>query len=176
MKLVTSRLVLRPAVADDAPRFAEILGNWSVIRMVRLAPYPYSEALALAWIKTHEIERLAGTAFRFVIEAEGRMIGTCDLDEIDGERGDLGFWLDEAVWGRGIAIEAARAVVALGFNDLRLRRLTSGRAADNARSARVLERLGFREVSRTRVWSNPRGGEIDQCRYEMRRDEFVPRP
>ena len=99
MILATPRLLLRPAVADDARRFAEILANWNVISMMRLAPYPYSQAAAVAWIATHGAERIAGTAFRFVIEEGGLVIGACDLDEIDGDRGDLGYWLDEAARG-----------------------------------------------------------------------------
>jgi len=169
LKLTTERLVLRLAQTDDATRFAEILGNWNVIRMVRLAPYPYSLDAARTWIATHAGERDAGTAFRFVIEAEGRMIGSCDLDEIDGGRGDLGYWLEEASWGRGFASEAARAVARFGFEPLGLARLTSGRAADNAASGRVLTKLGFQEIERVRVWSNPRGMEIDQIRYELPR-------
>lgn len=175
MQLITERLVLRPAQADDAHRFAEVLGNWRVIQMVRLAPYPYSLEAARDWIAAHQGERDAGTAFRFVIEAQWRMVGTCDLDEIDGDRGDLGYWLDEDVWGRGFATEAARAVAAFGFDRLGLARLTSGRAADNIVSGRVLAKLGFREVERVRVWSNPRQTEIDQIRYEMRPEEFVRR-
>lgn len=160
--------MLRPALAADAARVADILANWNVIRMVRLAPYPFTRAHADEWIAGHEAERIAGTAFRFMIEEKGRVIGTCDLDEIDGERGDIGYWLDEAAWGRGIATEAGRAVADFGLKQLHLPRLTSGRAADNVASGRVLTKLGFREIGRARVWSNPRNEEIDQIRYELR--------
>jgi [ribosomal protein S5]-alanine N-acetyltransferase len=140
--------------------------------MLRLAPHPYARHDAESWIASHEAEFKAGTAHRFVIEREGRMIGTCDVDEIANRAGDLGYWLDEADWGRGFATEAARAVVVFSFGPLALTRLTSGHAADNPDSGRVLAKLGFAEVGRIRTWSKPRAAEIDQLKYELPRSEF----
>jgi [ribosomal protein S5]-alanine N-acetyltransferase len=167
--LDTSRLHLRHARDDDAARFVEILSNWNVIKMLRLAPHPYTRADAETWIASHADERQAGTAHRFVIERDGRIIGTCDVDEIAGSTGDLGYWLDEAAWGRGYATEAARAVLDFSFGQLALTRVTSGHAADNPNSGHILTKLGFIRTGQTRTWSNPRGGEIDQLKYELRR-------
>ncbi len=137
--------------------------------MLRLAPHPYTWADAQAWIGSHAVEHEAGTAHRFVVERDGRMIGTCDVDEIADATGDLGYWLDETEWGRGFATEAARAVMAFSFHQLGLTRLTSGHAADNPNSGRILTKLGFAHVGQARVWSKPRGAEIDQMKYELRR-------
>lgn len=137
--------------------------------MLRLVPHPYTLADAQAWIGSHAVERAAGTAHRFVVERDGRMIGTCDVDEIADATGDLGYWLDEAEWGRGFATEAARAVMAFSFHQLGLTRLTSGHAADNPNSGRILTKLGFAHVGQARVWSKPRSAEIDQMKYELRR-------
>jgi len=137
--------------------------------MLRLVPHPYTLADAEMWIASHEVERKACTAHRFVIESEGRMIGTCDIDEIVGDTGDLGYWLDESAWGRGFATEAARAVADFAFTDAQLNRITSGHAADNPNSGRILGKLGFVRVGQARLWSHPRNAEIDQLKYELRR-------
>lgn len=137
--------------------------------MMRLVPHPYTEELARGWIATHGPEREAGTAHRFAIERGGRLIGTCDVDEIANGVGDLGYWLEEPAWGQGFASEAARAVMAFAFDELRLTRLTSGHAADNRASGKVLTKLGFRRVGQARVWSTPRACEIDQIKYERER-------
>lgn len=167
--LRTERLILRPARESDAGRFAEILSNWKVIRMMRLVPHPYTEDLAREWIATHAPEREASTAHRFAIERAGRLIGTCDVDEIADGTGDLGYWLEEPAWGQGIASEAALAIMTFAFDRLALNRLTSGHAADNPASGKVLTKLGFKRAGQARVWSMPRACEIDQIKYERER-------
>lgn len=162
--------MLRPARAEDSGRFVEILSNWNVVRMLRLVPHPYTLAHALEWIGLHAAERERGTAHRFVVERNGRVIGVCDIDDIAVEVGSVGYWLEEEEWGKGIATEAARAVITFGFETVGLKRLTSGHAADNPNSGRVLTKLGFlRRAGRARVWSNPRGAEIVQWTYELER-------
>jgi len=44
IRLTTARLVLRPTEPGDAPRMAQIQSNWNVTRMLRLAPWPATEA------------------------------------------------------------------------------------------------------------------------------------
>ncbi len=158
--LVTSRLVLRPTQPSDAGRYFEIQSNWNVTRMLRLAPWPASLAAMEAWLAEHQGEWAEGSAFRFAILGEGRVVGSADLDEIEAGVGDLGYWLDEAVWGQGLAREAAGALVEFGFSALGLRAITAGHAADNPASGRVLQSLGFRWAADGEKPSRPRGGII----------------
>ena len=151
----TARLVLRPTEPRDAPRFAEIQSNWNVTRMLRLAPWPVVAAEMAAWVETHAQEWAAGIAYRFAVERDGQVIGCCDVDDIDGDRGEIGYWYDEAQWGGGIAGEAAQALVRFAQDDLRLVRLDAGHAADNPASGRVLERVGFRFQADITRYSRP---------------------
>jgi RimJ/RimL family protein N-acetyltransferase len=167
--LETPRLTLRCFLVSDAERVTEIVGNWNVGRMLRLAPYPASLENQRAWLASHEVEWLAGTAYRFALIENGRVIGCADLDERPSGRNEIGYWLDEACWGRGLATEAASAVRDFAFGVLGLDRLTSGHAFDNPNSGRVLEKVGFRWVDDTTVWSVPRQAEIVQRRYAMTR-------
>ena len=160
VRLTTQRLVLRPTEAADAARFGEIQANWKVTRMLRLAPWPPDPMVMAEWVAGHALEWAEGTGYRFAVELEGRVIGCVDLDQEPGTPGDLGYWLDEACWGRGYASEAAVAVVGFGFGALGLPRLTAGHAADNPGSGRTLEKLGFREVAVGERWSGPRGETI----------------
>jgi len=167
--LRTPRLTLRPFELADVDRVVAIQSNWNVTRMLRMAPWPPTADLTAAWLSTHTPEWRAGTAHRFAIIFEGALVGCVDVDEIGAGEGSLGYWLDEAVWGRGLAGEAARAAVDFAFGQLGLQRLTSGHAADNPASGKVLEKLGFERVDQTRVWSRPREAEIDQLRYALGR-------
>lgn len=156
----TDRLVLRPSTVEDAARAFEIQSDWQVTRMLRMASYPPERAAMEDWFAYHEREWLAGTARRFVIERDGRMIGLADIDEIESGEGDLGYWLEQAAWGRGYAYEAATALRDFAFREIGLSRLKSGHAEDNAASGRILVKLGFIRVDTIEVYSKPRGETI----------------
>jgi RimJ/RimL family protein N-acetyltransferase len=169
LQLRTQRLTLRPFEAADAARVTEIGSDWEVARMLRMAPWPTSVALNGEWLATHPVEWRAGTAYRFAIVRGGRLIGCVDVDEIEAGEGELGYWLERGAWGQGFASEAARAVVAFALERLGLSRLRSGHASDNPASGLVLRKLGFEPTGATRVWSRPRGQEIDQLTYALGR-------
>lgn len=167
--LLTARLTLRPFELEDAARAVEIQSNWNVTRMLRMAPWPSTLPLMRDWLATHAAEWRAGTGYRFAIVHRGRLIGCADVDEIGGGQGVIGYWLDEAAWGRGFASEAARAVIDFAFDQLGLERLRSGHAADNPASGHVLQKLGFRRCGELRAWSRSRQAEIEQLHYDLGR-------
>lgn len=169
LQLRTERLTLRPFEIPDAGRVLAIQSNWNVTRMLRMAPWPPTLELTRAWLGSHFEEWRAGTGYRFAIISRGVLVGCADVDEIARGEGAIGYWLDEAAWGHGFAFEAARAVVAFAFQGLGLDQLTSGHAADNPASGKVLEKLGFARNGETRVWSRPRAAEIRQIRYALGR-------
>jgi [ribosomal protein S5]-alanine N-acetyltransferase len=168
-QLATPRLTLRRFRPEDAERVTEITSNWRVARMLRLAPYPQTVEEKRAWLVSHEAEWLAGDAYRFAVIEGGVLIGCADLDERANGRNEIGYWLDEACWGRGLATEAATAVRDFAFGTLSLDRLTSGHASDNPASGRVLGKLGFVWTDDTTVWSLPRRAGIVQRRYALDR-------
>ena len=167
LTLETPRLTLRRFFASDAERVTEIISNWNVARMLRLAPYPQTVEQQRAWLATHEAEWLAGDGYRFAVLEAGRLIGCADLDHIADGRNEIGYWFDEASWGRGYASEAAAAVRDYGRSTLGLAHFQSGHAFDNPASGRVLEKLGFRHVEDTTVWSLPRRAQIVQRCYRL---------
>ena len=170
--LRTARLTLRPFTVADADRVTQIQSNWNVTRFLRLAPWPPTVDLTRAWLATHADEWRSGTAFRFAAVHEDTLIGCADLAGIGHRGGDIGYWFDEAAWGRGFATEATRTVVDLAFERLGFERLTSGRAVDNDASGHVLEKLGFTQTGEGLIWSRPRQTEIRQLWYELPRDRW----
>ena len=141
--------------------------------MLRLAPYPQTVEEKRAWLISHEAEWLSGDAYRFALVEAGALIGCADIDELASGDNEIGYWLDEPCWGRGLATEAATAVRDFAFSALGLERLTSGHAFDNPDSGHVLEKLGFRWTEDTTVWSLPRQAEIVQRRYQLERPVAV---
>jgi ribosomal-protein-alanine N-acetyltransferase len=165
----TARLLLRATRERDAPRFAQIQSNWNVTRMLRQAPWPVVEAEMAAWVATHAEEWTAGTAYRFAVERDGEVIGVCDLDDIAGDYGEIGYWYDEAHWGGGVASEAAQALVRFALDEVSLNRLLAGHAADNPASGRVLERVGFRFRTEITRYSRPHGEDRPYRTYTLHR-------
>jgi RimJ/RimL family protein N-acetyltransferase len=161
----TNRLVLRPTCGSDADRAFEIQSDWEVTRMLRMASFPPDREEIGRWFAEHRREWMAGEAYRFAVELQGRFIGVVDIDAIAQGEGELGYWFEPARWRRGYASEAAQAVVRFAFEEVGLTRLRSGHAVDNLASGKVLLKLGFCPLDTVQRNSRSRGESIIQRRY-----------
>ena len=87
--------------------------------------------------------------------------------ETDVERvsAEIGYWLGESCWGRGIVTEALRAVTAEAFRRFELRRIYALPFADNPASVRVLEKAGYVLEGRLRQSAIKDGQIRDQLLY-----------
>ncbi len=74
------------------------------------------------------------------------MIGNCNIrqNKPADRVAEIGYEIAPAHWGNGYATEAARAILAFGFDELKLHRIAAGCIAENTGSAHVLEKLGMR--------------------------------
>lgn len=120
-----------------------------------------------AWFSGHETEWNNGTAYRFAILRNDRMIGLIDVSDIQNGEGDLGYWLDESVWGQGFGLEAGQGITKFVFEQVGLKALTAGHASDNLQSGRLLTKLGFLNIGDVTIFSKPRGTEIVQRRLRL---------
>jgi ribosomal-protein-alanine N-acetyltransferase len=167
VRLLTERLLLRPTVPDDVGRALEIRSNEDVARNLANATIPPDVQKMTDWFATHAEEWQDGTAYRFAITLDDRLIGVCDIFEVSDGGGEIGYWLDRTVWGRGYGLEAARRLVRFGLDDLGLKSLLAGCADDNTASAAILTRLGFARLGDVRVFSRSRQEEIIQRRFRL---------
>jgi [ribosomal protein S5]-alanine N-acetyltransferase len=164
-RLQTQRLFLRAFTAADAQRVFEIQSHWDVTRMLVVPAYPPSLVDISAWLEEHAAEWRAGTAYRFAMVLDGKVIGCADVDEIRDGSGELGYWIDPDYWGQRLGSEAAAAVHAFAVQTLGLRRLSAGHAADNPASGRILVGLGFRWVEDRTRWYRSRGTDVARRHY-----------
>jgi ribosomal-protein-alanine N-acetyltransferase len=107
----------------------------------------------------------------------GQLIGNCGLRmrSAGAHEGDIGYELDPAYWGQGYATEAARAMLQFGFTRFHLHRIWSWCIADNAASARVLEKLGMRQEGRLREKEYFKGRWWDTLLYAILEQEYQTR-
>ena len=106
-------------------------------------PFPYEMEHArtfLGWIT----EQPSPTVW--AIEAAGEAVGGIGVElhtDVERVSAEIGYWLGEAYWGRGIATEALKAVTAEAFSRFEITRLYALPFADHAASVRVLEKAGY---------------------------------
>jgi ribosomal-protein-alanine N-acetyltransferase len=171
--LTTDRLVLRPFVEADAPAVQALCGNWNVARMLAVVPHPYPDGLAEEWIAGQADKRTRGEEHIFAIEYAGEVIGAVGLERRGHEDRDtyeLGYWIAEDRWGRGLASEAAARVVRYAFEELGVVRLTSGHFDENPASGKVLEKCGFRVTGKGELPCAARGHPLPATLLERATD------
>ncbi|HET8604253.1 MAG TPA: GNAT family N-acetyltransferase [Marmoricola sp.] len=174
----TARLVLRPATVADLEatwRFRQLpeVGEWITRAPASLADY--AEQFLHA-------ERLAKT---LVFELAGEVIGDLMLavedgwsqaevaDRARGVQAELGWTMDPAYAGRGLATEAVEALLVICFEHLGLRRVTANCFADNAESRRLMERVGMRcEMRTVRDALHRTRGWLDGLGYALLAEEW----
>jgi len=174
VRLETERLILRPFAAADAAAVQGFCARGEIARMTTRIAHPYPEGAAAAWIAGHAGARDRGEEFVFAVTLrdDGRVIGAAGLHRTEIGNLELGYWLATEHWGRGLASEAAKAMVVYGFETLRAEALNSGHFADNPASGRVLEKAGFSANGVARQWSAARQDFVDARRFLLTREAW----
>jgi [ribosomal protein S5]-alanine N-acetyltransferase len=154
--LATTRLVLRAPTEADADDVLVFRGDPEVQRL-NDTTLPDRDAV-VAFLELLRHEGAMDRRRHWAIEQDGTVIGLVGLHawQAGHRRAELGFDLRRDRWGRGLALEACRAVLAHGFGPLGLNRVEACADAANARSIGLLERLGFRHEGTRRqyVWED----------------------
>ncbi len=170
-RITTDRLELRPPVAADAVRIAELAGNWQVVSRLAQAPYPYTLADAHRFLG-NVAERRDDTEFNvYAIARCGELMGVLSITA-EAHGPTLGYWLGEPHWGAGIMTEAAGAVIEQFLNAQPDATLASGVFKDNRASLAVQRKLGFEIVGDSEIMCVARGEKVMQFDTELNRARF----
>ncbi len=164
----SKRLTFRKFVPGDAPRIAELAGDWNVASMTARIPYPYTPELAQQWLTN-----LDKREYVRAVLLNGEVIGACGYFPGDDGTAEIGYWIGKPWWGHGYATEAATAIVRHCFARGRFRRLTCCHFCDNERSARVIEKLGFTPLESCSCYCEARRRDVPVIRYERKKPPFV---
>jgi ribosomal-protein-alanine N-acetyltransferase len=145
--LHTERLVLRPFRAEDASVVQQLAGAREVADTTLSIPHPYDDSMAEQWIATHQASWERGEQLHYAITLGGKgLIGAIGLTIVPAHgRAELGYWIGVPYWNRGYASEAARAIVAFGFDSLGLHRICATHFVRNPASGRVMLNAGMKQ-------------------------------
>ncbi|HEY7057654.1 MAG TPA: GNAT family protein, partial [Vicinamibacterales bacterium] len=106
----------------------------------------------------------------FAIDVGGEAVGGIGFSpgtDVERFSAEIGYWLGEPFWGRGIAAEALRLVSEYAFAECNVLRLFALPFADNQRSMRVLEKAGYTREAILRASSVKFGDIRDQALYAL---------
>ena len=167
---------VRSARIADAPTIARHADNRKIWLNLRDAfPSPYTVADAKRFVRTLALQ---DPETHFVIEADGDATGVIGYrlqDDVERASAEIGYWVAEPYWGRGIATAALIATTALAFEQHdELHRLFALPFAANAASVRVLEKAGYVLEARLRHSAIKDGVLIDQLQYAACRGVWRP--
>lgn len=148
MMLTTDRLILREFQESD---WRAVLAYQSDPAYLRYNPWWHRTELDVRSFVRMFIdwsEEVPRRKFQFaiILKRDGWLIGNCGLRKQSAsiQVADLGYEIDRRYWGYGYATEAAHALLEFGFEQLGLHRVWAYCIAENAASARVLEKIGMK--------------------------------
>lgn len=174
----TTRLLLRPFRSADADAVQRLAGDRAVADTTLKIPHPYEDGLAEKWIANHRewFERREQAVFAVALrDQQGALIGAIGLriDRQD-DRAELGYWIGKLYWGQGYCTEAARAVLAFGFEQLGLNRICAHHFVRNPASGRVLRKIGMTYEGRLRQHIKKWDAFEDLELYGLVKDQSSP--
>lgn len=184
LELAGRRTRLRTLTEDDYRAWYEVrvrCRDWLVPWEPRPdgAPTtPEDRASFYARCAARERERQLGTGYGFGIFVEGRLTGEITLSSIQRgpfQNGFVGYWVDRAMAGLGLAPEATAVVLRFAFEDLALHRIEIAIVPRNRASRRVVEKLKLREEGVALRYLEIDGRWEDHVRYAITAEEWAER-
>jgi RimJ/RimL family protein N-acetyltransferase len=166
MRLEGLRCLVRSWRTADADAIVRHANNANVASQLRdRFPHPYTRQHALQFLQMATSEP---TETNLAIEVDGQAVGGVGFvpgSDVERFSAEIGYWLGERLWGRGIATEAVVLVTAYTFDQLNLLRLFALPFADNLASRRVLQKAGYECEAILHASSVKAGQPRDQALY-----------
>lgn len=161
---------LRELTPDDAETFAKHANNINIAKqMTDQFAHPYTQEDAIAFINKVNSDQ---TSQVFTIDIDGVPcggIGLHALPDVYRKNMELGYWLAEPFWGKGITTTAINQMVEYGFNHCDIKRIFARPNGENLASQRVLEKAGFSLEARLKDAFYKNGQYLDELIYSVRK-------
>ena len=168
MKIIArhGNVVIRDLLGSDLQKLCEYANNQKIaINLRDKFPHPYTMEDAL-WFKAMVDAMNPKTIF--AIEYKGEYIGNISLtplDDVYRKSAEIGYFIGEPFWNKGITTEAVKLITDWGFRNLDIVRIHTGIFEYNKASQRVLEKCGFTKEAVFRKSICKYGEIYDEIRY-----------
>nr|DAV53409.1 MAG TPA: acetyltransferase [Caudoviricetes sp.] len=160
---------------SDATDLAAALSNKKIQDNLRDGlPYPYTEQDGTDYISAM-LSADENEIFAFAITVDEKLVGSIGIfrqGNIHRQTAELGYYIAEEYWGRGIMTEAVRQICVYVFEKSDIIRIYAEPFAYNAASCRVLEKAGFQYEGTLRSNAVKNGEVIDMKMYSLLKTEI----
>ena len=168
MELKGRLSVVRSWKSADVPSLVQHANNINIARHLRdRFPHPYTAIDARRFVDAIVVARPVTT---FAIDVGREAVGGIGFSpgsDVERFSAEIGYWLGEPYWGRGIVAEALRLVSEYAFGECNVLCLFALPFADNRQSMRVLEKAGYAQEAILRASSVKFGKPRDQALYAL---------
>ncbi len=167
---------LRAWEIEDAKALAQAADNFNIAKNLRnVFPNPYTLDDAI-WYINDSIANAGKKQINYAIVIDGQAVGSIGIfvkDDVYEKSAELGYWLAESYWRKGIMTEAVQMICKEAFETFDIVRIYAEPFADNAGSRGVLEKTGFTYEGTMRSGVYKNGKVLSYCMYSVLREEFA---
>ncbi len=160
---------------SDAAALAVAVSNKKILDNLRDGlPYPYTEQDGENYI-SEMLSANEDETFAFAITADNKVIGSIGVfrqENIHRQTAELGYYISEEYWGKGIMTEAVKQICEYVFGNSDIIRIYAEPFAYNIASCRVLEKAGFQYEGTLRNNAVKNGKIIDMKMYSLLKAEL----
>ncbi|MGX7030694.1 GNAT family N-acetyltransferase [Vagococcus zengguangii] len=168
----TEHLLLRPIDLIDVDAMYEYASDEEVSQFV----FPTHQSLeeTANTIANFFIADSLGK-YAIVLKEKQKMIGTIDLQRLDekNRKAEIGYTLAKDYWGQGLAPEAARQILWLAFDQLKLNVVSALHDVDNPKSGRVMEKIGMKPIGIFPNYLIHKEKNVDMKIYCLTREDYL---
>lgn len=164
------QFTLRPFVESDLKSLVKAANNPAIAKFMNdQFPHPYTEENGKAFIAMTEMH---SPRHILAIDINGEVAGGIGIhpkEAIERKNAELGYWLAEPYWGKGIITAAIKQMVEYGFNSFDITRIFARPFGSNVASQKVLEKAGFTLDATFKNTFFKNGQYEDELVYAIRR-------
>ncbi len=169
----TERLIIKSPELEDVDTMVALVNNWEITKWLSNVPYPYLQSDGIGFVKRSKQKHETGSGYNYLVFFQDTLVGGGGLSLQKNGIYNLGYWVGKQYWDQGIATEASYALLSFGFDNLRQTKVQAGYFDGNDASARVLKKLGFVNLGRTKLFSKSQNQvlcdhmmNLEKCDFE----------
>ncbi len=161
---------LRPLSMADLPSFVKHANNFNIAKnLTNRFPYPYTEEKGKLFI---EFATSQNPVHILGIEIAGEIVGSIGIhqqEDVQCKNAELGYWISETLWGKGIMSKVIPEMVEYGFKNWDINRIFARPYGTNLASQKILQKTGFVLEAHIKNSFYKNGEFLDELIYAIRR-------